>query len=484
MSKQKKSIIAALIALVVLVGAFALVVLLKPEEEAPSSSGYTIEGLASYGSDDVTGVTIENETGTYTITVNEDGTKTINELKDYPQNRLNVSTVTTAFSSITASEVVYEEAPSLAEFGLEPAKAKVSISYNDGNTLTLCVGSKVPSTEDFYYVCREGEKKVYLIDGGTVGQAFSPVTDYVSKTIVGSYLEDDSVTRVDLVELGGTVRDYELVIEKNPLYLEKENELLVDFEYYVTAPQRAPVNTTKATFLDTFFGVNATSVVALDAEKNLAKYGLDEPFSTLHFTAKVEDTNGIQPVDITVALGDKTEDGTGYYAIANDTNVVYTIAADAVPWAEVEYHDMLSALRVFPDIATVSELNVMINGKEYNFDIEANRDADDKLVLDVTCGSTKVDENLFRKLYSFMLGVFGENPTFDEPTGDPVCTLEFVYRDTEKGAEVINLYDAGPRLVYVEVNGYTDFTMRSAFLDRALDVCEKALAGESFVTDW
>ncbi len=152
MDKQKKQLLLLLPVLIIAIVALVLVLRMPEEEEAEDITTYTVTDL---GAENVTKLVFTNETGTFTLTKQED-TWTYEEFPDIDLDEDAVNAMVSQVASLS-SENCIEKVTDLIPYGLrEPA---ITILVSDGTTSdTILVGdyNDITATQ---YICLESDKE-------------------------------------------------------------------------------------------------------------------------------------------------------------------------------------------------------------------------------------------------------------------------------------------------------------------------------------
>lgn len=93
-----------------------------------------------------------------------------------PGDRVRLSSLLTRLASLRATRKVADDAPNLAEYGLDQPGLVATITQADGTTYVLQVGSKAP-TETGTYVKRASDNAVYMVTNVLASDLDRMVTD-------------------------------------------------------------------------------------------------------------------------------------------------------------------------------------------------------------------------------------------------------------------------------------------------------------------
>ena len=201
MKKNTKIILGSVIGIAVLGAATLALVLTQPKSDnadSGTSSSKTVS-VTDYTADDISTLTISNESGEYTI--NRLGKEKWG-IDSIPEALANSSAYSTAMSSaggIGAKQIVEENATDLAKYGFDKPTATVKMTFKDNKAedITCLIGIKYEG-ENSWYVKTDKSDTVYLVANAGVSFAMNSELSYVNKsTLTAAYdSEKDKVNRV------------------------------------------------------------------------------------------------------------------------------------------------------------------------------------------------------------------------------------------------------------------------------------------------
>ena len=151
MNKQKKQLLLLLLVLIIAIVAFLFVSKMPDEDETEEAVSYTVTDLEA---ENVSKLVFTNDTGTYTLTKQEDGTWTYEGDKTLDMDETAVESLISKVSALTSEDKI-EQVEDVSGYGLdEPA---ITILVSDGiNSYTLLVGDYNDVTYT-YYICLEND---------------------------------------------------------------------------------------------------------------------------------------------------------------------------------------------------------------------------------------------------------------------------------------------------------------------------------------
>lgn len=203
-----------------------------------------------------------------------------------------------AFQSMEALQTI-EEPDSLADYGLEQPKYRLSLQTEDEEH-TFLIGN---ASGENYYVMEENGDVVYTVSGTVVSQMVWTI-DELAETDSFPYVAQDSFVKMTMDMADGTQKVYDSADEE----------------------QKDIVSTVSGTLETTYFTNFADYHVT---EETLSSYGLDVANRiTVTVAYKSDSDDAEQTTEF--YIGSKDEDGTYYYVQLKDSQQVGRILATTV----------------------------------------------------------------------------------------------------------------------------------------------------------
>ena len=468
MKKQLKYIVITLSAALI-VGLLALAaVLFIPDAPDDVSSTISSQKVKIYDrqSSDVVKFTVTNDYGNYEITPKDSGNFHIAELEGYKVATSSFNTFATTFAALEAKKLVTDNPEDLSVYGFDEPIASLEVEFKD-ETITVLLGN-AETTTNGYYCKTDKSDSVYLLTNGVGGRLLSDKLYYIDKQITPSYETSDDLMFNKIV-LSGSVRD-EIVILPTP---DSEDTYSTVFSYEIVAPANAPYDLSNVDFLTGFFLLFGDTVVEISPdEATLKEYGFDNPYSV----ATIDST----AADFTVTVG--KVDGE-YCYIMNDTDdVIYRCPVTSVQWLDIQYQDLVSPMFLVPHIYTVSNIDIVTADKSYKYTVSYDESVD---TVFAKCNNKTVNTANFQKFYQVLVSCYLENYNTERVEGEPYMTLTYTY--SEGGSDTVEFYTSPsePRQSIIVYNGeYTDFSVRTVWVEKVLADCERLLKGEEISTTW
>lgn len=468
MSKRTKTLVLALCALVVLIGAFFALKLLLPEEETNTSSyESTSIQLISMAAEDISSIEVDRPEGGFTIRI-KDGVATVDGLAGLPLNTELMNSTINTITSLYAAEMVAETPDNYGLYGLDKPSYTAKVTRTDGTSFTLQFGLQSSASYGTYTKLKDASE-VYLIYNSNLEGLRHTTEDFISGDIAPNLSEGADFFSI---KYSGTNYPEPLFIQKHNGDEDKDASHSY-FTYFMTEPKWRPVDAELVFgYVDSLIETTATDILAGNyTDDVLVSYGLDDPDAIVEvtFTEQYEE-------DVIFKYSLSFQDGK-VYAICNDVPIIYTLA-DA-DWMHADYANVIHSLFLLPSIYDISTVEIDLNGKAYSFEVSGEKS--ENVVID---GKT-IDSVAFSKFYQILLSAShdGNYVTDIVPEGDSLLSITYNYRDGQE-SDTIKFYTAGPRRNYVEVNGEIEFTMMSSFVDAVANAIDTVLAGETPDPNW
>lgn len=478
MSKPVKSLIIVL-AVTLVLGAGVWFLLSAPEEK-PAPPAEEVNYLVNRPSGEVALVEVSNQNGSYTVTGKE-GAYTVEDIpaelviQDYLLMLLDET------SSVQYQSVVSRDVSRAADYGLSEPEAEVKVTYTDGQTLELLIGSHEPISNGRYFMVKGGSEIMIMKNGRSI-RFTMPVENYIDYVIVPPPATPSPLAEVQDITISGSLVEQPIVLKA--VLPERPELQLLGLSYgalthLVMEPALHEANPNGLmTLVTQMTGLISEGIVDYNCtEAELAGYGFDRPLLQYDFDYK----NGedVPTVSHTLKVSRLGED---YIVTYDDEGVVYRILD--LDFLHIEYNDLVLRWFVSPFISDVKSLTITLPGEEYIWFL-SGKDAKDLQAMDKN--GAPVDAERFRKLYGLATSAAADGPVLQTaPTlfGEPVLTLRYTYRNAEKQDDVLRFFDAGQRRLYVEKNGVCQSTIRGNFAAALKEASRAFQKGESFSTEW
>ncbi|MCL2056802.1 MAG: DUF4340 domain-containing protein [Oscillospiraceae bacterium] len=470
MGKKYIGIGAAVLVIGLLAGALYFLERTEPDSgTGPASSPTLYLNHILGGEEPVTAreIAVQNAKGGFTLVVDETETEdgrtvksyTLAGYEGYPVNMNLLSALSTNSDKLLAKSIVAEAGADLAPFGLNRPSVTVDITRADGSKDRMIIGNAAPGSEGHYATNETGT--VYLLATANIQNLFHSPLELMLRMITPGDPEQRESMDFTSAVLGGSLRP-------DPIYVSEYNESMFATHLLTFGPMSAELDLTfgKPDILMAY-GLIAAEVAG--TESDIARFGLDEPYSTLELNPTEE--MGISPFKLSATKPD--EDG-NIYMIHSESPLVYKLPADRAGWLERTGHDLMSKLVVLPHIDSLAEVIVETPSRRYVFELNGGEGAD----LVVTYGGDELDIQSFRRYYQNILSASFDAPA-EEPLPDsPVPLLKYTYRYSDGSApEVVSFYEGPARRAFITYNGGIPFYTTTAYVDRVIADTELLIGG-------
>ena len=466
MSNLKKLLIPAIV-LVVLVGGLLIVTNL-PEPETGNNQQPVVETIQIFDfvKDDVTEILIENNADKMRFqyvtaqveeeTTNADGTKGTQlvdrkvwqtvEPADMRVISSSVDSIAWNANTLKANKLIEENPQDLSVYGLN-TPAKLTFRMKDGTSHVLLVGKETP-TGGAFYAKKESEPKVYTI-GSYEAEKF--LQSKFQMMMLEFY--DKAYTQTDITAITYTRKGEKLF-----------DSTLGDQKWWILYPIKAEARYEN---LYSIAGSLATASIDQYVEENvtdLNKYGLAKPSYVFDYTL-----DGRQ---YKLSLGNKSPSGTAYYAILNDSNLVFTIDENSFTFLDKPIEELVASFIHLQNIKEVSKLVVTFDGRTDVTNMVVDQEDDDLSVYNYNgielTGEEDADYvSAFKKYYQGAIGFYvnkidlAASPVLQNPDVTVVFTLT-----TGEEIKVELVSDQEGVYFYAFKNGeYTGMKVRQKQLD-------------------
>lgn len=492
MKKNTKIILGSVIGLAVLGAATLALVLTQPKDDTADSdtSSDTSVSITDYETDDISTLTVTNESGEYTI--NRLGKEKWG-IDSIPEALANSSSYSNAMSSaggMSAKQVVEENATDLAKYGFDKPTATIKMTFKDNKAddVTCLVGIKYEG-ENSWYVKTDKSNTVYLVSNSGVSFAMNDKLSYVNKsTLVASYdSKNDTVNRVR-VERKDLEKD--IVLDKLPE--EKEKEFSSTYVAYAMSSHNGILadDELDQKVVYGLYGISASDVFAVsptDEQKKQA--GLDDPDCTVTMVSN-EDTvtklsigSAVYNVTKNDETGEEIKTITGYYGMLSGKDAIYVFSPDSLPWLTATPENMLYKLFLTPYIYYLDGVTIYDSDrKAYDFTITGDADKSS-----FTYEGKEVDSAKFKAFYQYLLSAYAEQIYLDDLTGDNKFIAGVTYDHREEGKEndVVEFYASeSDRTCIIVVNGDVRYKVRQIYATRLLENLNALLSGGEIVSEF
>ncbi|MBE6876886.1 MAG: DUF4340 domain-containing protein [Ruminococcus sp.] len=479
LSKNVKTLIAAVAALVILGGALVAVLLMNKNSEEDTSS-IDVSSLANelLDDDEKNAVLLNDESAenlkeieisnqdvfkVYQLsakTEDADAVYTIEGYEDIPFDKGYLSTLVSNASSLSADQLVEENPSDLSKYGLSEPLSEVVMHYQDGTDFRFSVGSISPMDSSQTYCAVDGN--VYLVKTSLMTNYQKNLKFFFSSTILEEP-DDENYPIVESVRIERQNLDYDIYMEYDYDTAEDDSVGGSAATHVLREPVFAYLNVEKSSDITNgMFGLTAAEIAQIHpSETDLQTAGLDNPFCTV--TMACDDGN-----TYVLKLGNTytTEAGiTAYYAVLDGVDILYGIAETRAVWATVQPGDITSANIFSTYVWDIGKLEITAGTQKLDFIGEGSEQSD----YTVTKNGETCDTERFRLFYKFLLYVYGEELYLDAelPASEPDVNVHLTSQDGKEDYTV-SFYKMGSLSAMIAVNGTPTYKIRSSCVDTLL----------------
>lgn len=484
MKKQIGALVVSTIVVLVLIGLLVFLILeyrvpKNNQGSSPTESTSTEKiSLSLAEADEINTVTITNAAGTFTI-VNEGDTYSVDGLEGIKTSKVNTSDLISSLTGLQATRLIAEPQETdssldqdvLSEYGLDQPAVTIQVATVGQEERTLFLGNAAPANAGTYILY---DGKIYLSDTTSLSvfskNKFSFVDNQVTETAPDSY---DNTS----IQLSGSVRPAPITLQIKKVPEDtttdtdnKEPTGDTQYSYTLTTPVERTISADSAQLvLEDLFSFYANSVAAVNpSAEEMAQFGLGEPFSIL--TADF-DGNGF-------TIKTSKPDQNGYvYLMRDGSPIVYSSAANRIPWLTVQYEMLIKAIYSPSDVSDVSRLVVASTQQAFDFVLTH----EDGGGMTVSCNGEELDPQTFTQLFQTITPIPPKEYTESEPTLQPALTMTISYVKEDRPPDVIQLSSTGNGSLFLTVNSKTNYTAEERLIQLILENCQKAIDGEELV---
>ncbi len=502
--KKKRILIISLIsAFVVLVTAVVLLVFVfpdmteEPSLELPDTTVVLYDKTNTAIDTSIKSATIKNTDNTVEI-VNIEDQLFVKGMESVQMHSINLGDLEDAMTTCTLMDDL-GEVEDLSQYGFDKPKSVVTITFYDDTVKSFEIGDMTPDQNGAYF--REKDSKhLYIMETEVVAIFLQKPLDYVSTTVLaepkipsGTATSTDATTEVVLrrMSLSGSIRkDKEFSFR---LVTSEDSEAYIYYTYIITEPLTKGANSAYNTALNGMTSINAEAVVSLNpTAEELKTYGFDNPLSVSTFTLASRTTTNTVDKDgntvantvykdlesHTVTIGKATQDY--YYTVIDDNPIIYLVQADELPFATLQYDDMVDTLLFLEDITNMQSVNIGRGDKTTTFKLEHDDNSmDTSKNLKVTIDGKEYDSMDFRYLLQVFMEVKRYKDLTTDVSGLPVKAQFSITRRGETQPVVsAKFYQVSSSTYAVVFEHGERYLVRSSQLENALQQYDNYLAGK------
>ena len=297
-------------------------------------------------------------------------------------------------TSISAINLVEEDAKKLSDYGLDQPTATIRTYYDDGSQVDLIIGSQAPVDENYYCMTSESNT-VYTIGSYVDSLLVRRPIEYRDITLFPTYTEDDIYENINYVKLTERSGDcLEVVWDQN-----QDNEYNTEGSQYVLLqPYQVSGNDTtiKSYILDVVSTLTLGTIIEDITEEQYHEYGLDNP-------ARLEMTD-IGGHSISLLIGNTCPNPDYTYCMIEDTDTLLTCNSSAFGWQGLSYVQLMLRSVWSYKIEELQGIDIDMDGEKYVIEVthgtKKNANGNDTDAVSGTLNGEKIEEETnVRRLY-------------------------------------------------------------------------------------
>ena len=459
--------------IVLALGAAYLILVLNPAQK-----GGSVVVFLEKKPTDIQSMQITNSFGTYEVKAEDEGYT----VADIPAGIINVEGFYElmyhgcAFGALKRADANPRD---LSKYGLDKPQATINVTFNDNSTFALTIGAKEVVSGN-YYGQVEGDKAVYLFSNEDVTYFLCKKEAYITLQVTPPLAVSSPLSAITDITFSGASLDKPITVEAVRNTNPKATLGAKSF-----GPATHIVRLKGTYELDQTYGIeilgSVLNIQALDvigynlSAADLSKIGFDKPDMVVQFGLKNSQDEVVNYRLLLVKLNE-----TKYLITVDGSNLVYVIEKPA--FVGVDYTKLMLRWFLSPLRLDLSSLTVEFDGQTYVY--ESGKNADGTQYARVNGKDMDVEQ--FYTFYRLITSAASDGVYLPDtvPSGTPLLTITYAYRDAAKAPDVMTLYAGGTRRVNVDINGVIEFDMRASFVDALKLACQHTVSGGTIEENW
>ena len=477
MEKKMLKLIGAGLGVILLLAA-ALVILKSHTAQVETGVKVFVDREAT----DIAQLHVENSFGEYTVYYDPDEDGYV--FDDLPVNIVDTEGFFELMhhaSGFGSLRMVKEHTKDLSTYGLEDPEATVAVTFSDGEEFELAIGSREKVSGNYYgEVQTEAEKgNVYVFAEEDMAYFLLRKEAYISYQVTPELAVSSPLSAIRDITFSGSALQQPVSVTAVTGADEETQMAAKSFGPATHIVRMKGVYELDQTYgievLGSVLGIRAQDVADYNVtEEDLSEMGFDDPYLQVDFSLK----NGTDYIaDYQLKL---VPYGENYLAYMLDSGVVFVIR----PPSFVSLDPVRLCLRWFLSPLRKDLEDVTVEFGKETFVYTSGEDEEGN--VEAFVNGEPMDTEQFFAFYRLVTGASSEGVYLTDPvnTQDPVMTITYHYAVEGKEPDVMKLYPGSLRRVNVQVNGVTEFDMRSAFVDAMKEACHNSLTGEKIEENW
>ena len=478
MEKKMLNLIGAGLGIIILLAAAQIIVNNRADEYDVGAKVFVDKEAT-----DILRLDISNEYGSYSVYYDSDEDGYV--FDDIPVNIVDFdgfSELMYHASGYGALRLVKEHADDLEAYGLDAPAATVSVEFADGSSFSVAIGSEEPLSGNYYGMVLSDDSEdgnVYIFAAEDVTYFLLKKEKYISYQVTPELAVTSPLSAIRDITFSGSALERPIEIKA---VTDSDTETQLAAKSFGPATHIVQMNGTYE--LDQTYGIeilgSVLGITALDVVKynitdeELTELGFDDPYMQVDFSLK-NNTDYIADYQLKLVPY-----GEYYMAYMLGSGVVFLIEPPA--FVTIDYTKLCMRWFLSPLRTDLENVTVEFDGATYVY--ESGTDEDGNIIASVN--GEALDKELFFSFYRLITSAASDGLYLEDSTNedDPVMTITYNYNIEGKSPDVMKLYTGSLRRVNVEINGVTEFDMKSSFVDAVKTACEHTLTGESIEENW
>ena len=347
--------------------------------------------------EDISSVTVTAGGKSFTVVVAENGIPKVTELNGIKQNAQLANALISLCSKIEPQKLV-EETSDFGKFGLENPRGIGEITYKDSTKIRVLVGDDAVGSDELVYAAVEGQNKVWLVESSVRLYFCGKIEDYVSQSM--SPLAEKTESADAKMSISGKgIQSYEL---------ERKNN-----KWRMTQPIIAELDEQRSSAaVNGLYGLSAEYCECIrpdDAKK--AEYGLKDPGYTVSF--REGDRELVLSIGNAVKRDYESEKEKYYCYLKGsaDTDCIYAVAKEYLPWAGLAAQDIISEVMLPNYLVNLRSIDIEADGIKTEYIItneggdssSINEDISKMRTASVKCSGKDIEIPRFREFYELLM---------------------------------------------------------------------------------
>jgi len=470
MKKRQRSIVALVIVLALLIGAY-MYISNRPAKQVEDDNK-TIE-ISRVNKDDIVKMVLESRDGTALTFEKKDDEWVV----DYPHpvvlNQTTVDDIAYSFARLYAERIIDEDPEDLSAYGLDKPVVTARAFLKDGTVKVLYLGNRTPAGNT-YYLMAEGDPKVYSV-WMNHGERFSyELSDVRSRRLV-------EIKAEELTYLKIARRDNPTIeIKINDEQSEDEAQFGLGL-WKMTQPYNEPMGVSGDRFQTVLNAISSLSGNVIkdfieDDPQDISKYGLDDPLAELIVKDK-ENT-------LHLYFGRDTNDGKGVYFKTADVNSVYTMEKSKTDILDTKPFDIVEKFAYIVNIDNVDKIIVEGRGKTHVLTLtrqtkKAEKEGEeDEVITTYMVDGKEVEEKPFKKYYQSLIGILVDAQNDRELEENPEVKTTFFLNKGSRREVHINYVPYDNDFYAVFRSGKAEFVVSKRQINNMLNDLEALIRGD------